>query len=290
MVFNIAKKDLENDALYDTLQALYGVFNKLNIDIIAIGAVARDVYLKILNVNRSDRVTTDLDIAIALKDWHQFDVVKEELIKNYFHKDPAKQRFWYKGPNGDNDYEVDVVPFGNIAVKEMIAWPPEGNPEMSVRCFEDVFAVADNIVVDNKFSMKMAPIAGQFLIKLDAWIDRHGRTDKDALDMYYIMDNYYIAHITHKVPAPKEVEITGEDFDPLIWGAKWIACEVKTFLSKEHLDYYKAIINEELAKEESSALVSDLMKGQKGKEYREDSNLYIRIRESLKSILEILAK
>lgn len=45
--------------------------------------------------------------------------------------------------DGKNDYEIDIVPFGELEEDEKVAWPPEGNPEMSVKCFRDVMNIAD---------------------------------------------------------------------------------------------------------------------------------------------------
>lgn len=111
-----------------------------------VGACARDIAMKVLGVPASARRTIDIDVAIALDNWDMFDKVSELLQQNNFKKDSyAKQKFYYKGEDGTNDYEVDVVPFGPLANNEVIGWPPEGNPEMSVRCFEDVMKDADTL-------------------------------------------------------------------------------------------------------------------------------------------------
>ena len=82
-----------------------------------------------------------------------------------------------QGVDGNNDYELDIVPFGKLETDETIAWPPEGNPQMSVKCFKEVMTIADTVTIDEEFSIKIAPLAGQFLIKFDTWLDRHLLTD-----------------------------------------------------------------------------------------------------------------
>ncbi len=75
----------------------------------------------VLNVPASARRTIDIDVAIALDNWEMFDKVSELLQQNYFKKDPyAKQKFYYKGEDGTNDYEIDVVPFGPLDNNEVI--------------------------------------------------------------------------------------------------------------------------------------------------------------------------
>ena len=165
MEYKITREALQNDLLYDTLKALSQVMNDLQLDVYVVGALARDIAMEILEMPPSPRRTADLDVAIALKDWNQFELLKEHLLENHFVKGKPKQRFYYKGADGNNDYEIDIVPFGELEADEKVAWPPEGNPEMSVKCFKDVMNIADTVVIDDAITVKMAPLSGQFLIK-----------------------------------------------------------------------------------------------------------------------------
>lgn len=253
-------------------------------DVYVVGAVARDIGMKLLNETDAKRRTRDLDVAIALNDWSQFEKISTLLQTNNFKKGKANQRFYYKGEDGENDYEIDIVPFGDIEENEQILWPPESNPVMSVKCFNDVMSVADTIQIDNKFTIKMAPLSGQFLIKFDTWLDRHSLTNKDALDMYYIMSNYYLANITHKQPIPNELEPNDENFDTTVWGTKWIACEMKSFLSSEHCKFYLNKLLEEINKGSESLLIQGLMLD------CQETQKYSIIKNALSSMVEILNK
>lgn len=125
MKSSISKKDLENDPLFDTLQALHSCVTKLGLELYVVGATARDLIMKLLDESPSKRETSDLDVAIVLSDWSQFDNLSKELLANHFHKGKSKQKFYYKGEHHENDYEVDIVPFGDIADDEVILWPPD---------------------------------------------------------------------------------------------------------------------------------------------------------------------
>lgn len=210
MEYKITRDALQNNLLYDTLEALGRVMKDLQLDVYIVGALARDIAMEILEMPPSPRRTADLDVAIALKDWSQFDLLKEHLLANHFIKGKPKQRFYYKGVDGNNDYEIDLVPFGELEADEKVAWPPEGNPEMSVKCFKDVMSIADTVIIDDAITIRMAPLSGQFLIKFDTWFDRHLLTDKDAADMLYIMENFYLAYVSFKQPVPAEVQDTSE--------------------------------------------------------------------------------
>ena len=287
MEYKIDKAKFANDPLYETLAALQKSLEQLNLQLYVVGACARDIAMKVLKVPASVRRTIDIDVAIALDNWEMFDKVSELLQQNNFEKDSyAKQKFYYKGEDGTNDYEVDVVPFGPLANNEVIGWPPEGNPEMSVRCFEDVMKDADTIIVDENVRFCIASLSGQFLIKLDAWIDRHLTTDKDARDMFYIIDNFYWTSIVDKFPPPEQVTNSDDPaFDDFVAGAQWIASELRSLLSDEHRAYYVDFINSELSLEDNSKLVQHLVTASNNSNVRNYSN----IRLALQNIVNILS-
>lgn len=284
MEYNITRDTLQNNLLYDTLKALSKVMYDLQLDMYVVGALARDIAMEILKMPPSPRRTADLDVAIALKDWSQFELLKEQLLKNNFVKGKPRQRFYYKGEDGNNDYEIDIVPFGELETDEKVAWPPEGNPEMSVKCFKDVMNIADTVVIDDTIIVKMASLSGQFLIKFDTWIDRHLLTDKDAADMLYIMDNFYLAYVSFKQPVPDEVQETSESFDLLNGGARWIACEMREFLTNEHLQFYTNQLQEQIELDENSPLIRTMS----NKYSASDSHMIVR--NALIGMVEVLKK
>ena len=284
MEYKITRDTLQNDPLYDTLKALSKVMYDLQLDVYVVGALARDIAMEILKMPPSPRRTADLDVAIALKDWSQFELLKEQLLKNNFVKGKPKQRFYYKGEDGNNDYEIDIVPFGELETDEKVAWPPEGNPEMSVKCFKDVMNIADTVVIDNTIIVKMAPLSGQFLIKFDTWIDRHLLTDKDAADMLYLMYNFYLAYVSFKQPVPDDVQETSESFDLLNGGARWIACEMREFLTNEHLQFYTNQLQEQIELDENSSLIRTMS----NKYSASDSHMIVR--NALIGMVEVLKK
>ena len=262
MEYRITKEELGNNWLYSTLYALSRCMAIKGIPLYVVGATARDIAMKLLNVSESKRRTKDLDVAIAIDDWKNFDDICRILAGNYFKRIGMTQKFIYSGENGNIDYEVDIVPFGGVAVDEKICWPPEGNPVMSVKCFQDVMKEAVTVVVDDTFEIKMAPLCGQFLIKLDSWNDRNMSTDKDAEDMLFILRNYFDAQLLHKKDAvpPDAVTLDDENSDAVIWGSQWLAYDVCKLLTTEHLEFYVTFINGELEKGEHSMLVYHFMK------------------------------
>lgn len=279
----LSKDEIDNELLVDTLQALSKVFSSKGLDLIIVGAYARDIAIKLLGADSSKRETADLDVAVALKDWTQYEELTVALKENYFKKLPSHQKFAYKGENHDNDYEVDVVTFGKVADNELIKWPPKGCPEMSVRCYDDVMKNALDVKIDG-IPVKIAPLAGQFLIKLDTWIDRNDRETKDAIDMRFIMSQYYMANIMDCEDIPDAVSLEGDN-SMLLWGAQWIASEIGKMLSTRHLTYYVEFLQDELQKEEGSRLLKHLTLG-----YEESPEDWVEMHKALGEMLKILDK
>ena len=291
MKYSLSKEELKNDLLYDTLKALTSSLQEIDIPLYVVGATARDIMMKLLDEDEVRRRTNDLDVAIALKDWSDYDMVQNKLESNHFIKEKDKQKFYYKGVDGKNDFEVDVVPFGGVAQDEQICWPPEGNPVMSVKCFEDVMACSLTVSIDNNITFQIAPLCGQFLIKLDTWIDRHAKTNKDAVDMYYFLTKYFTTMVMNGATPPDEINLSDdkEDIELDILSARWLALDIAKLLSDEHLKYYITIIHDELSKEEDSALFYQFMNNfsdDKEDKYEASFNIWSAIKDFFGKELE----
>ena len=258
MTYTLKREELGNDLLMSVLEALTNAYKEIGSEVYVVGAAARDLSLKLLRAGSAPRRTMDLDVAVLLEKWNEYERLTEILIKDGFVKAPEKQRFYYCGIENVR-YEVDIVPFGDIAQEEMIAWPPEGNPVMSVRCFADVMKNADKVVVEGRFAFRMASLSGQWLIKLDAWCDRHLMTRKDTADMQFILENAYIALALSSDAIPDTISLDASTFDQTVAGAEWIASDLLNMLSKDHKMYYANMLDSEVIQREDSQLVNDLL-------------------------------
>ncbi|MCR5064651.1 MAG: hypothetical protein K6A67_02670 [Bacteroidales bacterium] len=283
MKYTIHKEELQNDLLAETLQALVDCYRQLGAEVYVVGAAARDIALRLLDVSNAPRRTMDLDVAVMLKEWNQYERLKSILLQNHFEKAREKQRFYYLGDSGQIRFEVDIVPFGAIAEDYQVAWPPEGSPVMSVRCFEDVMRTADKVTVDGVFSFRLASLSGQFLIKLDTWSDRRMKTKKDAADMAFLLQNVYVAYALAHDGLPPEVDTNAEQFDVIVAGAEWMAADLKKMLSDEHRHFYAAMLRGEQAKNEESPLLNDMLDVSDSRNYK----LYLRAFERMAEILEL---
>ena len=98
------------------------------------------------------------------------------------------------------------------------------------------------------------------------------------------MDNFYLAYVSFKQPVPDEVQETSESFDLLNGGARWIACEMKEFLTKEHLQFYTDQLQAQIELDENSPLIRSMS----SKYSASDSHMIVR--NALIGVVEVLKK
>lgn len=252
MSLNISSEKIDNPLLIDLLRQLNHTFSRIGSDFFVIGATARDIILQVLANTSARRKTRDLDIAIAVTGWDKYNEVCSALIEDGFVKATHQAQRFYFG-----DYEVDIVPYGAVAkADDNIYWPPEETIAMSVKGFDEVLKEAITVCVNNEFEIRIASLHGLFLLKLNAWLDRNIGTNKDAEDMWYIVDNYYFANEERGVH-PEVYELDG--FDLTVGGAYWMAHDIADLLSNEQIAYYADVLNNEIERAEDSRLVVQIL-------------------------------
>lgn len=272
----ISSEKIGNPLLVELLRKLIDSFNKMDREFYVIGATARDIIMQQLLDTASSRRTKDLDIAIAIPDWDTFEQVKQSLIADGFEKSrDMQQRFYY------GEYELDIVPYGVVAKEDdNIYWPPEEVIAMSVKGFDEVLSEAITVSIDDEFKIKIASLHGLFLLKLNAWIDRNAKTSKDAEDMSFILSNYFMANLDREIH-PEVYD--WENFDEYIVGGYWLAYDLVTLLDVNRLNYYKEVIVGELAKEEESQLINQMIENSYGLKYET-------VRDTLQAMADVFSK
>lgn len=258
MSCNISGEDLNNPLLKELLQKLTDYFQSIVADFYIIGATARDIILSGIHKQASSRRTADLDIAIAIKDWDKFNQISEELCKmEGFTKDPKlTQRF-----NFQKVYDIDIVPFGEIAQKDnTIYWPPEEQFAMSVAGYTEVADNTLDITIDNDLSVKVASLPGIFILKLAAFNDRKNETNKDADDLAFIIENYLEINELRAVEEHYDI-YEAENFNTFTAGATLLGKDIITILggNVETKNTFIQILEEELKLEEESQLINQII-------------------------------
>ena len=276
MDLTISSEKIGNPLLVNILRKLTDSFGRMDREFYVIGATARDIIVQQLLDTASTRRTKDLDIAIAIPNWDAFEQIKDGLVADGFDKsNDMYQRFYYGA------YELDIVPYGVVAKEDdNIYWPPEEVVAMSVKGFDEVLSEAITVSIDDEFKVKITSLHGLFLLKLNAWLDRNAKTSKDAEDMSFILSNYFMANLDREIH--QEV-YDWENFDEYIVGGYWLAHDLVTLLNVNQLNYYKEVIEGELAKEEESRLINQMIENSYSLKYKT-------VRETWQVIADVFSK
>ena len=158
--------------------------------------------------------------------------------------------------------------------------PPEEEIAMSVKGFDEVLSEAITVSIDNEFQVKIASLHGLFLLKFNAWLDRNAKTSKDAEDISFILSNYFMANLDREIH--QEV-YDWENFNEYIVGGYWLAHDLVALLNTKQLRYYKEVVEGELAKEEESRLINQMIENSYGLKYET-------IRDTWQVIVDVFQK
>lgn len=217
------------------------------IDYMLVGATARDILLNHVFGIVARRATYDVDFAVAVKNWQQFDALRARLLARGTFKEQgtAQQRLYFTGRNSNLGYQLDLVPFGAIA-KGMpeIAWPPDMEVVMNVAGYDDVLAAAEHVRFAADFDGKVVSLAGLAILKLVAWSDRGRENPKDAHDLIHLMDSYAAAGNFERVYDEDGVIEAGEA-DPDLAGVYLLGKDIQRVASAETLEVLLQIIRQD---------------------------------------------
>ena len=242
MSYRILSKELSNPELKDILQALNTFFQSKKIDFYIVGATARDILLTNLYGLIPERKTMDIDIAIAISDWKEFEIIERELPQR--------------------EYAIDVIPFGGIAQKDgNIYWPPDGVIAMSVLGFPEIAAATISVNIDDELTIKVSSLSGFFLLKMMAWKDRYLSSSKDAYDIALILLHYL--GINEQRAVQKHYDLYEvEPFDQVEASGRLIARDVKALIgyNKDTMAYLRSIVAGEISLAQESPIVNQLVK------------------------------
>lgn len=256
---HISSNKLSGPLLKELLAALTAYFKSIQSDYYIIGATARDIVLTAIHEQNAKRGTADLDIAIAIPNWDDFMAIEKGLCKNSGFKKikNQRQRFIY------NDiYLLDIVPFGGVARNDSstIYWPPGEEVAMSVAGFMEATEDVLEVDIDNEFSVKVVQLPGMFLLKLNAFKDRHLINNKDADDIAYIISCYL--EINQDRAIENHSDIYDDDgFTTFIAGATLLGRDIKRMLSgnPQTAKTFVSILQTEISLEEESALINQIL-------------------------------
>lgn len=167
-----------------------------------------------------DRATADVDIAIAVAGWQDFDRITRRLGSGQ----GAAHRYLVLG------VKVDIIPFGGVeSADRTVDWPDDR--VMNVLGFAEAHRSAIKVRLPGGLVVSVASLEAQSILKLFAWRDRRYEDTRDAIDLRSILRVASEGIHLESLYTEHELILARHDFDPTLAGAERIGRDAGRLLA-----------------------------------------------------------
>jgi predicted nucleotidyltransferase len=234
-----------NPIVHAVLRTLRAMMEKHGINYFVTGATARDIMMAHVFGIDAARATRDVDFAVALDSWRQFEIIKDDFIgTGDFQPSPGEvHRLFYKYPEFGAAYPLDLLPFGKIEREgQQIAWPPDMSVLMSVAGYGEALASAIEVDVGDALIVKVASIPALTALKVLAWNDRGLSDNRDAQDLHFLLRHYHEAGNGNRMYEQALALMEANDFNLELAGATLLGHDTRMIANTPELQALLAIL------------------------------------------------
>jgi predicted nucleotidyltransferase len=243
------RADLKVDPItLSVIREIHKAAEQLGFEVFIVGAIARIILLEYVYGLSAGRTTSDIDFAFAAEDWEQFKKIKNYLIEHSYFRESQKQvhKLFFKSPEWEFEFEVDLIPFGEIESKpNTIKWPPDMSVMMNVAGYQDALDSAIKVKLEPELIISVASLPGIAILKIFAWADREKSTSKDAQDLAALLRGYSDAGNQIRIYEDQAAiaALAAADYDVELTGAWLLGKDAAEIASKETHTEILALIN-----------------------------------------------
>ncbi|MEV4345105.1 hypothetical protein AB0J83_11560 [Actinoplanes sp. NPDC049596] len=143
-------------------------------EVMLVGARCRDILQSALGHEFALRVTSDIDLGLAVANWAAYD----ELVTRFPSAGKTGIRFRIA------ETTADLMPFGPVENPPGTVTPATRREPINVWGFAEVYAAAHPLELPTVGSIRIPGAAGYAALKVAAWLDRSDYGEyKDAVDI-----------------------------------------------------------------------------------------------------------
>lgn len=164
-----------------------------DVDVLLVGAFARDILFLHMHGIEPGRRTEDVDFSVQVRSWAAFDRLRKALGTAEF--TPVDVDHPEKLRDGRTGREIDLVPFGPIAgPSQMLTWPNNG-PTWNLKGLDDAFAHAVRLALadtgTSPLTVPLITLSSLVMLKIVSLSDRpKDRKKKDGTDIGFVLQHY----------------------------------------------------------------------------------------------------
>lgn len=201
-----------------TLRAIAELARRTGVDVLLVGATARDVALAAEGHDSVTRATKDVDIAVAVAD-HQSYVGLVTGLDRARNGNPHK--FLVQG------VEVDIIAFGGIEREDRTIEWPDGT-QLNTLGFAEALWSALELRLPDGLTLAVASLSAQVALKIFAWGDRGHWTSRDAVDLRTLLHAFSEGRRLDDIYADQHFHLLETyDFEVRAVGAHLLGIEVR---------------------------------------------------------------
>lgn len=255
-VSNQTYKELAIPYFKEVFDCIDNVMIKLNVPYYLIGATA--VALNLLREGiKPSRGTKDIDFAIMISSFKEFDSIVAELVKFGFNKVQAPWTFYHPKFNT----VIDLLPFGQIEENFTVNFN-QRNTSLHVLGLSEVLQKSETIKIEEK-SVQIPSLAGMVILKLISWSDRPEERENDLYDILKIIEHYFDLNFNEIVDSHFDTFPSDDTLDQLKISARVLGRKSSVFLniSEGINNRILKTINENIIDIEKSAIAKQWIRG-----------------------------
>jgi predicted nucleotidyltransferase len=236
------------------MNALQAVAIPAHVEFLLMGAAARDIMLAHAHKIEVQRKTEDVDFAVMVNDWPQFESLRADLIKSGDFS-PRPGVATHKLRHLKSDLPLDIVPFGGIErSNRTIAWPPNGDTVFSCFGIREAFAATQWVRLPQCSPIRVPSIPALTILKIAAWDDRkRSQPGKDAPDLLLYLRSYMDCDNFDRTAAQHPDLFDAADYDHNEAGARLLARDMADLLDETAIRLLLTILTPEA--DENGALL-----------------------------------
>ena len=183
----ISYRQLADFAAKEPIEKVEAIFNRFGEEWYLIGALARNVEYALADIE-PHRATVDIDFAVMIPNYNLYKEIIDALLKSGFDRvNGISHRFKYVSTST----LIDIIPYGGIAINDLIRLYEPEETNLSVAGFKDVAKHISLIGMDDGYDIPVAPIEGVFILKLVAWSENPEKRERDVGDLMHILSQYF---------------------------------------------------------------------------------------------------
>ncbi len=255
-------------ALIAIYSEIVAIANEQEIEMLVVGASARDMVLQHGYGIQAKLATKDIDFAIQITAWDEFNNLKAGLIAtgNYRADKKITHRLY-----SQEKIPIDIIPFGALVGDDhQLSWPPEHEISMNMRGYNEAHKNAIKVRLGDEpvLELNVVSPAAYVVLKLIAWSDRANKTNKDALDVALVMRSYIDINNMQRL-VDEHSDLIDDDFEYINSGARMLGRDITQLCTAETYEFIRTLLEKETGEQKRYKLVEDMARGQYGYDFDE---------------------